>query len=159
MAERLESKKRIRSKLPLRRTMGAESRLSIPPCMVRKLRQNLALKACTNGAGTTMVIGTSSGWTVKASTLVPSLDKKITTSGGKRGAVRVGWSFAANKGLTASSHGMKIGAQTRRVVRVGVKNGLKIWQRRKAGVKVGALRANVSGMRSGDAISSEILRF
>jgi len=70
--------------------MGAESRLSIPPCMVRKLRQNLVLKACTNGAETAMVNGMSSGRTVKACTLVQSLDKKITTSGGKRGAVSVG---------------------------------------------------------------------
>ena len=90
MAARLESKKRIRSKLPLIRTMGAESRLSIPPCMVRKLRQNLVLKACTNGAETAMVNGMSSGRTVKACTLVRSLDKKITTSGGKRGAISVG---------------------------------------------------------------------
>ena len=70
--------------------MGAEWRSSKPLRMVRELRLNQAMKACTNGAGIVRVIGMSSGRTVIASTLAPSLDLQIRTSGGRHGAVKKG---------------------------------------------------------------------
>jgi hypothetical protein len=58
--------------------------------MARKLRRNLAMKACISGAGIVRDIGMSSGQTVIACSLVPSLDKKIRASGWKHGAAKEG---------------------------------------------------------------------
>jgi len=41
----------------------------------------------------------------------------------------------------------------------GAKNGLTIRQQMKAGVRVGAARANTSGMKSGDVTNSVIPRY